>query len=114
MHKKPHGPPAHPGLDHCLEDLVRLVADEARAARLEARRERRRVRVLLGALAALVIAAGWSVLPARSVAQVAMPGDAPPAPLGADERAARRAELIAVLPAEKRRELERSDSLGRR
>lgn len=110
MHPTTETHPAQHPLDRGLGDIARQLAEELRATRAEVRRARRRLRLLIGILAALLILAGWAVLPALSAAQVGMPGHAPPAPLGVEERAALRAELIAMLPAEKRRELEQFEA----
>jgi hypothetical protein len=106
MHTTPLEQSANHPLDRDLGDLVRLLAGEVRAARVEASRQRRRVSILIGFLVVLVTGAGWAILPARSVAQGGMPAQAHAATLGADERAARRADLVAMLPADKRRDLE--------
>jgi len=89
-----------------LEDMVRLLADEVRVTRAEIRRQRLRSRAMAIALVFLLATAGWVVLPAFSAAQSRQPPAAPSAPLSRDERSSRRAELIAMLPADKRRELE--------
>jgi hypothetical protein len=90
-----------------LEELIRLLAEEGRAARAEARRERRRARVMIGVLALLLLVMGWSALSTRTLAQAEILAHGQPPAIGAGERAARRAELLAMLPGEKRRELER-------
>jgi len=89
-----------------LDDAVRQLVEELRAARAEARGQRRRMRGLAVALALLVGVAGWSLLPSFSAAQApkALPDGL--APMSPDQRAGRRAQLIAMLPADKQRELE--------
>jgi hypothetical protein len=94
--------PAGQGLD----DAVRLLAQELRATRAEAQRQGRRTRGTVVALAALLATLGWSLLPPFSAAQAYKPQQAQGAPLSPDERAGRRAQLIAMLPADKQRELE--------
>ena len=88
-----------------LDDAVRLLADELRAARTEALRQRRRVRGMAAALACLLAVTGWSVLPPLSVAEAQRVGPHQVANMSPEERASRRAELIAMLPADKQREL---------
>lgn len=92
-------------VDRRLDDALRLLGGELKAVRAEAERQRGRVRRMAVALAVLLAVAGWSILPSFPRAEVdrtAQQG----APLSPDLRAARRAELLAMLPAEKRRELE--------
>jgi hypothetical protein len=89
-----------------LEAAVRSLVDELRAARLETQRQRWRLRALAVGIAALLAALSWSVAPSFSRAEAAPPdGNAIPS-MSRDELAAKRAELIAMLPAEKQRELE--------
>ena len=87
------------------DDAVRLLADELRAARTEALRQRRRVRGMAAALACLLAVTGWSVLPPFSVAEAQRVGPHQAGNMSPEERASRRAELIAMLPADKQREL---------
>lgn len=89
-----------------LEDAVRLLAQELRAARGEAQLQQRRLRAL-GLVFGLGLAAlGWAVLPTLSQAQAPGLPQAQPAASSPTARAARRAELLAMLPADKQRELE--------
>lgn len=87
-----------------LEELVRLLTDEVRAARREAERQRRWLRLLSGALVlALTAVAGWGVAPFLPEALAQAPPRAPAA--SPEQLAARRSELLAMLPADKQREL---------
>lgn len=92
-----------PGTD--LEELARILAGELGAARAEARRERRRMRAMIAVLVVLLVGTLWSLLPSAPFAQSQRSPMLQP-PLSPEVRAARRAELIAMLPADRRRELE--------
>lgn len=88
-----------------LEDAVRLLAEELRAARAEARGQRRRLAGLALVFALLLAVGAWSVAPSFPLAEAQrtqMPGSS----LGPEERAAQRAELLAMLPADKQHQLE--------
>ena len=97
---------AEPAPGTGLEELARLLAAELRATRAEARRERHRMRAMMALLLVSLVATLWSVLPSVPFAQSQRPSQMQPPPLSAEGRAARRAELIAMLPADKRKELE--------
>ena len=89
-----------------LEAAVRSLVEEIRAARAESRRQDWRLRTLAVGVAVLLAALAWSVAPSFSRAEAAPPdGNASPSMSG-DELAAKRAELIAMLPTDKQRELE--------
>ena len=95
----------HVSLQDPLEDLVHLLADEVRSARQEARRQRRRLRTLAVALTVALTGGGWAVLQALPVAEAQEPLPARAVPAPPEERAARHAELLSMLPADKQREL---------
>jgi hypothetical protein len=88
-----------------VDDAVRLLVEELRAARAEAHHQRRRLGAMAVALACLLATAGWSVLAPFSVAEAQKPLQAHTG-MSPEERAGRRAELLAMLPADKQRELE--------
>ena len=94
----------HAGLG--LADAVQLLAEELRATRAEARRQRRRLGAMALALGLLVGALGWSLIPASSLAEAPRPSQQLSSSMGPDERAARRAQLLALLPADKQHQLE--------
>lgn len=98
--------PEHPSANPGLAEAVSLLTEELRATRLEHRRLRRRLNAMSAALAALLVVTGWSVAPLFSEADTQPPPQARPAPATAEERARQRDELIAMLPPDKRRELE--------
>lgn len=89
-----------------LEAAVRSLVEELRAARAESQRQRWRLRALTVGIAALLAALSWSVAPSFSRAEVVLPDGNTIPSMSRDELAAKRAELIAMLPAEKQRELE--------
>ena len=93
----------HAGLG--LADAVQLLAEELRATRAEARRQRRRLGAMALALGLLVGALGWSLIPASSLAEAPRPSQQLSSP-SPEERAARRAHLLALLPADKQHQLE--------
>lgn len=89
-----------------LEETVRLLVDELRAAQVQARRQGRRLRSLSLVLVGLIAVAGWSSEQPFPPAQAQTPGLVPPTPMSPEERAARRADLVASLPDDARRKLE--------
>ncbi|MGE5155792.1 MAG: hypothetical protein ACM3ST_17520 [Bdellovibrio bacteriovorus] len=88
------------------EETFRILADELRAARAEARRQGRRLGALTFACGLLLGALAWSVIPSFSLAEATQPRQAFATALSAEERAARRAELVAMLPADRRQQLD--------
>jgi len=101
--REPNPKQPHAGLD--LADAVQLLAEELRATRAEARRQRRRLGAMALALGLLVGALGWSLIPASSLAEAPRPSQQLSSP-SPEERAARRAQLLALLPADKQHQLE--------
>lgn len=89
-----------------LEAAVQSLVEEIRAARAETQRQRWRLRTLAVGIAVLLAALSWSVAPSFSRAEVVLPDGNTSPSMSPDELAAKRAELIAMLPAEKQRELE--------
>lgn len=89
-----------------LEETVRLLVDELRAARVQGRRRARRLRLLSAAIVVLIALAGWSAQQVLPPVQAQTLAPLPVSPMSSEERAARRAELVASLPADARRKLE--------
>jgi len=89
-----------------LDEGVRLLVEELRTARADARRLGRHLRLLSLALAAVLAISVWSAREAISPAHAQTLGQAVPTPISPEERAARRAELLASLPTDVRRKLE--------
>jgi hypothetical protein len=87
------------------EDAVRLLAEELKAARREAERQGRRVRLMSLALVAVSALAGWSVGYLAPSAQAQVPLYSERRPVTTEERAAQREKLLAELPADTRRQL---------
>ena len=102
--REPNPQQPHAGLG--LADAVQLLAEELRATRAEARRQRRRLGAMALALGLLVGALGWSLIPASSLAEAPRPSQQLSSSMGPDERAAQRAQLLAMLPADKQHQLE--------
>jgi hypothetical protein len=95
--------PAEAAPGQTLDALIRRLAEDVAAARREAERQRRRLRLLAGVLVAVLVGAGLGIAPALQDALAQGHGQGPmgnPA-----ELAARRAELVAMLPADKQKEL---------
>ena len=97
---------AEPATGRPLEESVRLLVDELCAARVQARRQGRRLRLLSVILAALIAILAWPAHQAVPPAQAQTLGQVPLTPMTPEERAARRAELVASLPPDARRKLE--------
>jgi hypothetical protein len=89
-----------------LEDAVRLLAEELRAARAEARLQRRRLGAMALALGLVLGALGWSFIPASSLAEAPGLSQQLTSQMGPEERAAQRTHVLAMLPADKQRQLE--------
>ena len=102
--REPNPKQPHAGLG--LADAVQLLAEELRATRAEARRQRRRLGAMALALGLLLGALGWSLIPASSLAEAPGPSQQLSSPMDPEERAAQRAELLAMLPADKQHQLE--------
>lgn len=98
--------PKEPSVDEELRASVRLLVDELKAARVDAYRHRRWMRNMSLALAGLLAAGGWSLLPSLSAAQAPSVQGQQTFPMSSQQRAERRKELLALLPEDKRRELE--------
>jgi len=91
----------------CLSDeSVRQLVQELRIARAEARRQGRRLRAMAAGLALVSAVGGLAVQQAFSTAHAQMPTWTGAAPMSPEERKARRAELLSVLPADARSKLE--------
>jgi hypothetical protein len=88
-----------------LEDAVRLLAEELKAARREGDRQGRRLRLMALALVAVLAVAGWSVGYLAPAAQAQVPLDSERRPVTAEERVGQREKLLAELPADTRRQL---------
>lgn len=89
-----------------LEEAVRLLAEELRATRAEARRHRRRLGAMALAFGLVLAVLGWSVALSSSLAEASKPLQMQTRSMSPDERAGQRAQLLAELPGDKRRELE--------
>ncbi len=89
-----------------LEEAVRLLAGELRAVRAEARRQRRRLRLMVVASGLLLATAGWSIIHSFSLAESQKSLQEPTLAMSPSDRANRREQLMAMLPPEKQRELE--------
>lgn len=89
-----------------LEDAVRRLAEELRAARAEAQVQRRRLRALALVLGLGLATLGWTVIPTFSQAETPDLRQTQTAPLSPSARAAQRAQLLAILPEDKQRLLE--------
>ena len=87
------------------EETVRVLAEELRAVRREADRQRRHRQLMSLALAMIFSLAGWSVHYLFPTAEAQAPLQPELRQLTAEERAAQREKLQAELPAELRREL---------
>lgn len=98
----PNQAPLAPELEHA----VRALVEELRTARREARRQGRRLAALTLVGGLLLGALAWSAIPSSSFAQAAQARQTSATVLTPEGRAARRAELLAMLPAEKRGQLE--------
>jgi hypothetical protein len=92
--------------DADLHILIRHVVDELKAARDDAYRQRRWMRGMSVALAGLLAFSGWSLLSSDSVAQSPNAKPQQGFLLSSEARAKRRAELVAMLPADKQQDLE--------
>lgn len=97
--------PANTQAIPALEDAVRLLAEELKAARREADRRGRHLRVISLALVAVVALAAWSVGYLAPAAQAQVPLHSERTLVTAEERAARREKLLAELPTDIRRQL---------
>ncbi|MFZ0790103.1 MAG: hypothetical protein WAM94_10825 [Chromatiaceae bacterium] len=106
MSKDSETNPKQPNAGLDLADAVQLLAEELRATRAEARRQRRRLGAMALALGLLVGALGWSLIPAYSLAETSRPPQQSSSPMAPEERAAHRAQLLAMLPADKQHQLE--------
>lgn len=95
-----------PSSGRCSEETARLLLEELRATRAESARRRRQLRAATLALAVLLVSAFWTLPRSFTAAEVPQISRANAQPLDPAERERRRAELIAKLPPEKRRELE--------
>jgi hypothetical protein len=101
--------PADLSVNGSLDNAIQLLVDELKAVRADAQRQRGRMRVMVVSLVLLLGAAGWSWLPRFSVAEGFGAGPQQPNPMSPEDRAARRAELLVMLPADKQRLLEKFD-----
>lgn len=105
MSTKTHEYPKPQPPDQGLEEILCLLTGELKAARQEYRRLRRRLTGMAVALAILLAGAGWSLFPLFTAAEVQQP-QPPTTQMSVDARARQRAELLAMLPADKQRELQ--------
>ncbi len=89
-----------------LEETVRLLAAELRAARADGRRQRRRLRLMSLVLLTAVALAAWSAQRLFPTAQAQALPQVQVSPMNPDQRTAQRTELLAALPADSRERLE--------
>lgn len=89
-----------------MEEALHLLAEQLRSAREEVRRQRRRAQVMVLALASVLAAAVWTVLPPRSIAETRWAGTQAVVAATPEDSAGRRADLLGMLPADTQRELE--------
>lgn len=88
------------------EETIRNLLGELHAARTEARHQAHRLRFMTLALAMVAALAGWSTLHALSKTETQTPAPAPSVPTSPEARNKQRDELLALLPEDKRHELQ--------
>ncbi len=107
----PHNPdetPAEQSQASLGQESLLLILKELQQARAETRHQSGRLRLMALGLGLMTILTGWSGYQALTIAEPQAPV-APPtaATMNPEDRAAQRRELIAMLPEEQRRELEK-------
>lgn len=88
------------------EETIRNLLGELHAARTEARHQAHRLRFMTLALAMVAALAGWSTLHALSKTETQPPAPASSLPTSPEARNKQRDELLALLPEDKRHELQ--------
>jgi len=88
-------------------DGLLLILKELQQARAETRHQSNRLRLMALGLGLMMILTGWSGYQALSIAEPQAPNSPTSASMSAEDRAAQRRELIAMLPEEQRQELEK-------